>query len=181
METSREALACCPLFQGLDDGALGTLVPLFVERRLEAGEPLFFQGDTGDAMYVVASGAVRLVRGQGPSPRVLAELGAGEVLGEMSLVTDSPRTAGAEASEDLTLWVLTRERFDELRHRAPGVHTAVVRNLAVVLCSRLRDVTARSAVLLQRLSGMTSRREELEEKLREGRGALTNFLASLVG
>lgn len=86
---------------------------------LPSGEVLFHEGDAGDSMYVVASGRLKVVVGHGRHERAVAELGRYEMIGEMALVTDSPRTATLIAIRDTELWRISRSMFQEIAMQHP--------------------------------------------------------------
>src|SRR5207247_10638609 len=70
-------------------------------RHFAAGVVIIRQGDASDALHVITRGRVRVERGQaGETPLVLAELGAGDVIGEMGLLDNAPRSATVTALED---------------------------------------------------------------------------------
>ena len=72
-------------------------------RRLEAGEVLFAQGDTADAAYFVVGGRVSVHVVDDGEERLVAELGRGEVVGELGLLDRAPRSATVRAVRDTTL------------------------------------------------------------------------------
>jgi len=85
------------------------------EQRAEAhfarGATIFRQGDSGEEMFVVASGAVALSIDSEGHRRQIAVLGPGEFFGELSLLSGAPRTATATAHEPTTLLVISRDVF----------------------------------------------------------------------
>jgi CRP/FNR family cyclic AMP-dependent transcriptional regulator len=66
-------------------------------RKLSKGDVLFREGDSSDAMYVIKSGKIAITKTKGSSEIQLAELGAGDMLGEMAFFDNKPRSAGAKA------------------------------------------------------------------------------------
>lgn len=119
-------------------------------RRLAAGEVLFTQGDPSDAAYFVVGGRVRAsvldVAGSdpdetGPSEVVIGELGRGEVVGELGLIDDAPRSATIRAVRDTTLARFPAEMFEELIQRSPALMLQVTRNIL----RRMRATTRRGA------------------------------------
>lgn len=68
-------------------------------RQLEKGEVLFRENDESDAMYVIKKGRIAITKTKGSGEIVLAELGPGEMLGEMAFFDNRPRSAGAKAME----------------------------------------------------------------------------------
>jgi hypothetical protein len=96
-----ETLASTPLFSGMSQEALEALVAELQLVQLVNGEALFYEGDPGDALYVIVEGEVS-VQAEGP-PRVeMARLGAGAFLGEVALMTDQPRSATVTAPSTAT-------------------------------------------------------------------------------
>jgi CRP-like cAMP-binding protein len=94
----QDHLRTSPLFSALDDDAAAALRASMVEQRLSKGEVLFSEGEPGEKLFVIESGRIKL--GQtAPDGResLIAVLGAGEMLGELSLFDPGPRTATAVA------------------------------------------------------------------------------------
>ncbi len=133
MDAVVTTLRTVALFAELPREVLARLVSEFDELDLPAGRTVFSQGDPGDALYVVVSGAVE-VRGErdGQGERV-AVLGPGDCLGEMALVTGDPRSATVVTLSETQLLRLDKERFQALSER----HPVFLRELARVLCRRI--------------------------------------------
>ena len=96
-----------PLFAALDDEAAAALQASTVEVRLSKGQDLFLEGEPGDRMFVITEGKVKLGHTASDGREsLLAILGPGELLGELSLFDPGPRTATATALTDATLIAL---------------------------------------------------------------------------
>lgn len=80
-------------------------------RILRSGELLFHESDPGHSAYLIESGQVRIYVGEGAAAMTLAELGPGDLVGEMAMIDDAPRTASAVAIEETTLLVIDREHL----------------------------------------------------------------------
>ena len=80
-----------------------------IGKPYEKGAVIFRQGDTGDTMYIVHSGAVEVRREQGGASSVVARLGRGEFFGEMALVDREPRSATVAAAEPSLVVPITRD------------------------------------------------------------------------
>lgn len=131
-----QALARVPLFAALADEHRRVLAQRLVPVKLTRDETLFREGDAGTALYVVETGAVRvLARGE----QEVCRIGRGGHVGEMALVDDAPRSATVVAACDATLWRLGREEFEALTREQPSVY----REIAAALAQRLRETTAR--------------------------------------
>jgi CRP/FNR family cyclic AMP-dependent transcriptional regulator len=103
------------------------------------GDIVFRQGDGGDRLFVVKSGVLEVVAAptDGSEPVVVAYLGTGEVIGELALLTGSPRSATVRSPEHAELFVVDKAVFLDLMDILP----AFSRNLCVVLATRLETTT----------------------------------------
>ena len=129
------------LFEGLDDDTA-----LEVENALEwvelpAGETLFEQGDAAPDAYVVTAGHLAIVMGAGVCRRTVARIGPGEVVGEMALLANSPRSATVVALHDSYVIRLPRRAFEVLMEGAPDARRYLFR----VLTSRLQHTSSGDA------------------------------------
>jgi CRP-like cAMP-binding protein len=132
-------LRTVPLFSELDPSELDDVAELAKPFNSPAGTSLFRQGDQGDGMYVIGSGAVTVTtRLLGENKVALTQLGRGDVLGEMSLVDGRPRSASAKCSEATTGYFIRRSHFALLRADLNPVALRVMRSLARLLSRRLR-------------------------------------------
>src|SRR5882757_643476 len=101
-----------PLFAALDDAAVEELCGYLHPVELTGGSSFFPVGDSGDAMYFVESGRVRITLTDADGREViLASLGHGDFFGEMSMLDGHGRSANATVAEDSRLAVLTQENF----------------------------------------------------------------------
>lgn len=105
------------------------------------GEVLFEQGAIGDKLYIVKDGVLEVVATPTDSsePMTVAFLGPGEVLGELALLTGSPRSATVRSPEHAELFTVEKAVFLDLMGSLP----AFARNLCVVLAKRLETTTLR--------------------------------------
>jgi CRP-like cAMP-binding protein len=103
------------------------------------GEVVFRQGEEGDRLFVVKSGVLEVVAtpADGSDPTVVAYLGTGEVIGELALLTGSPRSATVRSPEHAVLFAVDKAVFLDLMDVLP----AFSRNLCVVLAKRLETTT----------------------------------------
>ena len=107
-----EALRSVPLFASLDDEATIELRNLLVVREVASGTPLFRAGDSGDGMYLIEKGRVRIsIHDADGSDVTLAELAGGDFFGEMALLDGKSRSADATVVEDARFAILSRDNF----------------------------------------------------------------------
>ncbi|MGL5810205.1 MAG: Crp/Fnr family transcriptional regulator [Nocardioides sp.] len=131
-----------PLFNTLDDEAAVALRSSMTETRVKRGGVLFHEGDSGDQLYVVVEGKIKLGRTV-PDGResLLAVLGPGQMFGELSLFDPGPRSATATAVIDTVVVSLAHPDLLRWLEGRP----AVAHGLLTQLASRLRkanDVVA---------------------------------------
>ena len=100
------------------------------ETRVEPGEIIFEKGDTGNSLYVIVEGAVRVHNGD----KTIATLGPGEVFGELAALDPEPRMASVTATEPTLLLRMGHAELGELMSEHPEVATGIIH----VLCRRLR-------------------------------------------
>ena len=128
------------LFDGLADGTLEALRQRMTQRKLTKGEIVFSPGDESDAMYIVASGRIRIWTVSAAGAEItLNVLGPETIFGEIGLLDSSERTAGASALDACELLAIHRSAFDAALDRDPQL----ARNVIRFLCERLRWVSAR--------------------------------------
>ncbi len=117
-------------FGDLDAAALALLTEHLHELQLEAGQTLMEQGEPGDAMYICISGRLRAyVTQDDGSQRMVREMGRGQVIGEMSLYTEEPRSASVFAIRDSMLLRLDKPQFDQLLQCSPKAGIALTRQI----------------------------------------------------
>lgn len=128
---ARAVLGATGLFGGLDAPTLDAVVGALDPVRVRGREQVFAQGDGGDAAYVVLSGRLRVEKHAGNGDAtVIREVGRGELVGELSLLTGAPRTATLRAVRDSELGRLPRDRFDRLLREHPALAIEITRMLA---------------------------------------------------
>jgi CRP/FNR family cyclic AMP-dependent transcriptional regulator len=133
------------LFQCLSDAELRLLADRFVERRLRAGQLIFYQGDPADSFYLVGDGRIRVfVASEAGEVMVLATLTEGDTFGEIALIDGGTRSASAESLGPSTLLSLSRSVFLDLVHENPRLTDALLESLG----GFVRRVTEHSADLV---------------------------------
>ncbi len=109
---------------------------------LAAGETLMRQGEAGDALYLLVSGRLRVYIERDGQRRAVREISRGEVVGEMSLITQEPRSATLVAIRDSVLVSLGKEDFAHLQAISPAISLALTRKII----ERLRTENERPAL-----------------------------------
>jgi NTE family protein len=126
------------IFDGLDAEARATLEGEVEWFCLPGGQILFTEGEPSDALYLLLSGALALIAGKPASGgAMIAQIHAGETVGEMGVLSDRPRSATAVALRDSSLLRLGKPVFDMLLRRHPDA----VSRLLSQLVDRLDQTT----------------------------------------
>jgi serine phosphatase RsbU (regulator of sigma subunit) len=165
-------LAEIALFADLPDADRAALASTMRSVALAAGDALFHQGDRGEDFFVVVHGELDVVSAMGtPEELVLGRVGAGECLGEMSLLLpDGQRTASVRARRESSLLALGRTQFFDLVLRHPSVASSMTRVLSRRLASindaTFRDLTAKNRSLEEALTALRAAQAKLVEQER---------------
>jgi CRP-like cAMP-binding protein len=136
-----EILRQVEIFANLDDAELDRIGDMLKERRFQEDQVIFKRGDRGDQLLIIAGGRVKLSVQESDREKVLAFYGAGDVFGEMGLLTGEPRSATAIAVSETRTLALSKEDFDDY------VSTNVV-----VMREMMRIISQRQAETIQRLT-----------------------------
>ncbi len=151
---------------------------LMEEVCYEQGEILFKEGDEGDAMYLIRSGRVVVVKGELEAPTILGYRGPGEVIGEMALLESRPRSASIIATETSRSLKISRANFQELLNRNPSISMGLMASLSARLRAAdvVRDADTRVGQhLVQQVSTLRSEKQQLLE-LQRLREETSNFI-----
>jgi len=140
-------LARVALFKELPEPGLQMLAERGRPKQFAKGTVIMRQGEASDALHVITRGRVRVERDQagGEAPLVLAELGTGDVVGEMGLLDNSPRSATVTALEDTETLEIHATVVALVVMQFPQVASALLRTLSRRLRSadELADALAR--------------------------------------
>jgi CRP/FNR family cyclic AMP-dependent transcriptional regulator len=128
-----------PIFAELDADDLEELASVVEERRVDTNGVLFREGDTGDAVYLIVKGTVRVFTGGTDRPeRVLSELGPGACIGEMAVLDAAPRSATVVALERTRTLRVPGDGFKRVMSERPEMSEAIVAELV----KRMRGMMA---------------------------------------
>ena len=130
-----EVVLKAPMFRGMSEAETADLTSRLRSFDFSRGEILFREGEPGDRLYIIGSGKIKLGRRAADGrENLLAVLGPGEMLGEMTLFDPGARTATATAVAETTVYELSHGDLVEWIK----VHPAVATHLLASLAARLR-------------------------------------------
>ena len=141
------AIAGNALFACLDETVIDSILQEMEWFSLPGGRKLFRQGDPANSLYLVTSGCLSVVmrRADGREAKV-AQVHAGETVGEMALISGEPRSATVVAMRDSSLLRIGREAFDSLIRRHPDAMFHMSKQLAARLISANRPTAGTTNV-----------------------------------
>lgn len=108
---AEDTLRKVPLFANLQPKQLKSLAKWAVSRNYAPGQAIVTQGQLGLGLYCIQSGRVKITQKTGGGEREIREMGAGDSFGELSLLSDMPRSATVTALEPTTCVLLDKPRF----------------------------------------------------------------------
>lgn len=130
------------LTKGMEWNEMQTLAGYLDSYQLGAGAEICRQGEKGDFLCLIGQGRVDVVKKDlSQSDKIIASLGPGTTIGEMSLVDGEPRSALVAVHTPATLLVLTQESFDRLAENHPRLWGKLVMRIARILSRRLRQTS----------------------------------------
>ena len=133
------AMADWPIFRGQPPEALAALESVMESRQIKAGKRVFKAGAADSELYFVRRGTVKItVPIRKKESYHLATAGRGGIIGNMGFVDTGGHIADAVALTDAEVFVLTRERFDEVAAHQPAICLAILRTVGRSLSTRLR-------------------------------------------
>jgi CRP-like cAMP-binding protein len=122
----------------------------FLERleKLEynPGEKIISEGDSGEALYIIAAGKVSIVK-ESETNKKISELNEGDFFGELSLFTGKPRAASVIAENKVTVYKLPKSGFDYLIKKYPHLNGTLLRKLYERLTDSFHDLEIRNKEL----------------------------------
>jgi len=130
------------LFRNLNFGEAQALSRLCHYERRKKGEVVIEEGGLGQALYLVQSGQVKVLKGEGVKTEELAELGPSELFGEMSLIEDALTSASVVAATDVELLVIKRADFENLLSQNESLALKVYKSFCRTLSERLRRTSS---------------------------------------
>lgn len=134
-----ELLRRIPLFAKIDPTRLKLLAFTSDRVKFEPGQTLFEQGDGGDYAYVVVEGEADVTVETPDGPLSVATINEYELVGEIAILCDVPRTATVTASSELVALRISKDLFFRLVTEFPDMAIEIMRELA----RRLELTTAR--------------------------------------
>jgi CRP/FNR family cyclic AMP-dependent transcriptional regulator len=142
-----EILKKVPLFSKIEPAKLKLLAFTSEHLEFQPGQPLCRQGEPGDAAFVVLDGSADVVVEAGQGQVKVAEIGKYDIVGEIAILCNVPRTATVQATTPLVALRVSKDGFFNLVTQFPAVGVLVMQELAHRLLSTTQRLTETSAKL----------------------------------
>ena len=133
--TIKEAILLNYLFRGLSDEQIEQINAIGEKQEYAVGQVMIRQFDRSSDLMIITSGSALIKAFSG---EVLAEVGIGSVVGEVSLIDEQPRSATVVCGDDCEVLVLKGPRLHALMDRDASFKATLLGNLGKLLCQRLR-------------------------------------------
>lgn len=156
-----------PLLNGLTFQEASRFLKVGTVLKAKTGDQVIRKGESGNEMYIVLRGRLRVTIGG----NFIAEVARGDLFGEMAFLSEMPRTADVAVAEDAELLVLTQPQMRRAIQAMPDVSAKVLFNLALVLTAKLRTGTEKLVLALGAealADAVTSGRVDTDAALPEG-------------
>lgn len=139
LDSEVQSLRQVPMFRDIDPARLKLLAFTGERVHFSAGQLFFRQGDAADAAYVILEGQAEVTLDTPSGPLKVAELARNDVVGEMGILSDTPRSATVTAATPVVALRIDKRVVLELLNQFPQMSIAVMRELA----KRLERTNAR--------------------------------------
>ena len=130
-----------PLFANIEPSKLKLLAFTSERLKFREGTELFHQGDMGDSAYIIINGAVRIVVSTPNGDVKIAEVNKNDIVGEIAILCDVPRTATVVADQDVEALKISKELFFRMVGEFPQMAVEIMRELAIRLEKTTSELT----------------------------------------
>ena len=141
LEQEVELIRQFPIFSKIQP-AMQKLLCFSAERlNYDAGQVIFNAGDSGDSAYIIIDGTVEISVPTPSGPIVINTMGKNDLLGEIAIVGEVPRTASAKALTKVETLLISKELFMKIIHENPDAAVELIKILAARLASTTSQLT----------------------------------------
>lgn len=150
-------LKTVPFFQELSEDELKKLVQVMEEKSFRKGEILFNEGEVGKALYLLVEGEVEVVKTmKGWYKETLAIFKKGRLFGELSFLSGRNHSALARATQDVKVYVLTKDQYDRFEKSDPVIAQKIMKVIALTLSTALQKMNERFLHMVNYILGEES-------------------------
>lgn len=119
-----------PIFSVLDNEQLSDVMSMILRRKYKKGQVIFFEGDVSDKFYIINSGKIKIFKyTKEGKEQILYILSEGDFIGYRSLLKKGKIDFNAEALEDVSVCILTKDDFDNIVKKTPDISLKILESL----------------------------------------------------
>ena len=138
-----------PLFKNLSRSNFKHLYELLHHRSFQTNEYIFYQGDPGNALYIIVEGSIKISQTSDDEIEIpLVELNSGDFLGELALIDDDIRSASAVALSSTKIAVIFKSDLDSFMKKYPNAGVEIMKNMSHILSTRIKSLNSEYSNLL---------------------------------
>lgn len=136
-----------PIFAEMTENEIYQILRLAFEKKYPKDSTLFVEGMSGEVLYIIKKGKVDICKKTDKGELVIASLGPGEFLGELSIIDEGKRSATARVTEDSELIVITKKCFYDMIQGDPIITVKLLMHFLKINAQRLRNTDKRFEML----------------------------------
>lgn len=129
-----------PMLKGIDKAKLRLLAFISERAVYSPGETLCRQGDSGDSAFIILDGEADIVVETDDGPRTVAGVGTNDIVGEIAILCDVPRTASVVARTEVQTLTVAKDHLMKMLAEFPEMAIEIMRVLAARLERTTRDL-----------------------------------------
>tara|TARA_Y100001960_G_C14616743_1_gene798591 strand:- start:468 stop:914 length:447 start_codon:yes stop_codon:yes gene_type:complete len=122
-----------PLFSNVEPSKLKLMAFTSERLKFREGAELFHQGDMGDSAYIIIDGSVEIIVSTPNGDVKVAQVNKNDIVGEIAILCDVPRTATVIADQDIEVLKISKELFFQMVGEFPQMAVEIMRELAMRL------------------------------------------------
>jgi CRP/FNR family cyclic AMP-dependent transcriptional regulator len=135
MQDLRDAITQSYIVRGMTVDEVDALYVIMEKRAFKGGETLVRQFDKSKDLMIIMEGDARVNTFSGDT---IIEMGPGNILGEIALLDDQPRSATVTSVKGTTVAFLSGDKLRTLMDTKPRIELVILRNISRTLCSKIR-------------------------------------------
>jgi CRP-like cAMP-binding protein len=142
-----------PFFNCINSEEIKILAKHISFKTISRDHVLFSESEKGNYLYFITSGALDVIaKNENNEPIIIATLQKGELIGEMSIIEDLPRSATVKAKTDCEMYILSKSAFDLVVLKHPHIGVKLLKGVSYTLSQHLRTTSKKLALSLKTIT-----------------------------
>ena len=173
MENSKnkinKILKSIPLLRGITDQDAEIIASYLEPLSYPADTNIIQEGSTGQSMFLIVNGSVRVTRGSKDDEVLIGHLYSGSFFGEFSLIDSMPRSANVISNKDVDIFQLTKNNFEKILEKDPNFSSLFYKNCLTETFYRFRNTVANFSFSQHTLHEKTNELDEINKDLSQAK------------